>query len=488
VSGDADRSAAHTGALSVRGGTGGMTVGLDSVEAATGVLLVVARDAAELAFGVLAAATDADVVAGTVLSRATGLAATGGLLELAGPGGLSGAAREILTTAASVEQAQDAVLFVAGWMAPELVVGVLTLDALGVDVGAVLDRAVFDHPGIADLAGGAEGLLMGLQANPLTAPLVSGRYPAPAPGGDDWDDDVDDDDLDDDDLDDLDDDYEEALGALADSAAVWGLLDDRGRARVRVEAAARPGARAPRDLRELAEDQRTVGDGERYAGHVRVIEVPQPHGSVWLVEISATQDWDPRAGTSLFDLTTDVRLMAQQATVLADGVHRALAQAQAASEGEEPSGAQRDQPAVMLVGHSLGGIAAAGLASSPRFTAEHRVTHVVTMGAPVGRMPIPSDTQVLSLEHARDPVPRLEGQPNPDRATWVTVTRDAPGDGEDRASRTHDVRGYVETAALVDGASDPSVTEWRSGSAAFFAGSTHGPPVIRDYLVERVRP
>jgi pimeloyl-ACP methyl ester carboxylesterase len=209
---------------------------------------------------------------------------------------------------------------------------------------------------------------------------------------------------------------------------------------------------------------------------------------VWLVEISATQDWDPRAGTSPFDLTTDVRLMAQQATVLADGVHRALAQAQAASEGEEPSGAQRDQPAVMLVGHSLGGIAAAGLASSPRFTAEHRVTHVVTMGAPVGRMPIPSDTQVLSLEHTRDPVPRLEGQPNPDRATWVTVTRDALGDGADRASRTHDVRGYVETAALVDGASDPSVTEWRSGSAAFFAGSTHGPPVIRDYLIRRVRP
>ena len=142
----------------------------------------------------------------------------------------------------------------------------------------------------------------------------------------------------------------------------------------------------------------------------------------------------------------------------------------------------------MLVGHSLGGIAAAGLASSPAFTAEHRVTHVVTMGAPVARMPVPAATQVLSLEHVRDPVPRLEGQPNPDRSTWVTVTRDAHDPGTGRASRTHGLGGYQETAGLVDEANDLSVVGWRSTAGGFFDGATHGEPVIRDYAIHRVRP
>ena len=70
----------------------------------------------------------------------------------------------------------------------------------------------------------------------------------------------------------------------------------------------------------------------------------------------------------------------------------------------------------------------------------------------------------------------------------MTVTRDAHGDGVVRASQTHDVRGYVDTAALVDGSTDPSVVAWRSTSAAFFDGTAHGEPVIRDYLIERARP
>jgi hypothetical protein len=370
--------------------------------------------------------------------------------------------------ATAVELAQDEVLCLAGTFAPQVLVGVLALDALGVDVVTGLDRVVFEHPGLANLAGGAEGLLVGLRSNPLTAPMVPAPTRHEGAGGD----------------------YEDAVWSLADSAARWGLLDDRGRAQVVAEPAPRPGARAPRSLRDLAADQVDVGDGEHYAGHVRVIEVPQQGGSVWVVEISGTQSWDPHAGDNPLDLTTDVRSMAQDTTVLADGVQQALAQAQAASEttgahGAPPGGTSAP---VMLVGHSLGGIAAAGLAASPVFTGHHPVTHVVTMGAPVGRMPVPEAVQVLSLEHTRDPVPRLEGQPNPDRATWVTVTRDAQGAGVDRASQTHDVRGYVETAARVDGSVDPSVVGWRATSAAFFAGDAHGEPVIRDYLVARVRP
>jgi hypothetical protein len=479
---------------------------LETLDAAAGLLADVAQDVAVMALRVVGVATDPDLVAGSVLSPVTGARADVALAGAAGAGGLSGDLTALLTlssavTAAArgyreveaaatraVELAQDTVMFVVGGLSPEIVVGVLALDALGVDVAGALDEIVFDEPGIADLAGGAEGLVVGLRSNPLTAPL------APAPARTEG--------LTDDQ------DYERAVRMLADSAALWGLLSDRGRARVTAEPQPRTGARVPRTLEDLAADQRNVGDGEDYAGHIRVIEVPQARGSAWIVEISGTQVWDPRVGTNLFDVTTDVRSMAQDATVLADGVRQALEQAQASStavagaevgadRGTAPDSdvvpdpgvaRSRESEPLMLVGHSLGGIAAAGLASSPRFTQAHPVTQVVTMGSPVGRMPVPVGTEVLSLEHAQDAVPRLDGQRNPDRATWVTVSRDLDGADVHTASRAHDTRLYVETAAVVDRSSDPSVTTWRTTSAAFFAGDTFGKPVVRDFAIERVVP
>lgn len=483
--------------LRVRGGSGGTTVGLESLDHAASVLFDVAQELAVVAGLVAAGAADADVVAGALLSPTTAVVATEAMLEVAGPLGLAREAASLLALSASVraaatayraaesrasaavERAQDSVMFLAGGLAPQLLVGVLALDAVGVDVAGDLDRLAFEVPEVADLAGGAEGLVIGLRANPLTAPLVVAPHRPDDVGGPHGEAG-------------RDRDYEVAVHTLADSAAVWGLLDDHGRAEVVAESVPRPGATAPRSLQDLAAAQGDVDDGEAYPGHVRVIEVPQLRGSVWVVQISGTQAWDPHAGQTPFDLTTDVRSMAQDATVLADGVQQALAQAQALSASGSPPGL--DGAPVMLVGHSLGGIAAAGLASSPRFTAEHPVTHVVTMGAPVGRMPVPPQTQVLSFEHTRDPVPRLDGRRNPDRATWVTVTRDAGGAGDaggevvDRASQTHDLRGYVGTAALADQSTDPSVATWRTTSASFFAGDAYGEPVIRDYLIKRLPP
>ena len=506
--------------IHVRGGSAGTAVGLDSLDAAAHEIAEMARDVAVVACRVAAVAADPDLVAGSLLSSVTGARADAALAEVVGPRGLVGDIASMVSlssavTAASasyrraeaaaaraVELAQDTVMVVVGELAPEVLVGVLALDALGVDVAGVLDRVVFDEPAIADLAGGAEGLVAGLRVNPLTSPFVPARPRTDGLTSDldcsDLDDGADEDGSDQDECAELDDgadqDYEVAVRQLADSAALWGLLSDRGRARVTAAPRPRPGSHVPRTLRDLATDQSNVGDGEDHAGRVRVIEIPQAQGSAWIVEISGTQVWDPRAGTNPFDVTTDVRSMAQDATDLADGVHQALAQAQAASvaasstASEAAGGRDRSADQVMRVGHILGGIAAAGLASSPRFTQAHPVTHVVTMGSPVGRMPVPADIAVLSLEHTQDAVPRLDGVPNPDRGAWVTVSRDLDGAGVDRASRAHDTRLYAATAALVDESADPSVASWRVGSAAFFAADTHGDPVVRDYTVERVAP
>lgn len=462
-------------------------MGLDDLELASRVLLDAAREVAPVVLRVVAVATDPDVVAGAVLSPVTAVRADAALAEASGPRGLSGEATALLSLGAAVSAAvasyraaedavtravalaQDTLMFEIGAMAPELVVGVLALDALGVDVAGVLDEVVYDHPAIADLAGGTEGLVLGLRSRPLTRPLVA------APPRDEG----------------LtrEQDYEQAVRILADSAAVWGLLSDRGRARVTAEEQTRPGVVVPRSLADLAADQRSVGSGEDYPGHVRVVEVPQPSGSAWVVEISGTQVWDPRAKDNPYDVTTDVRLMAQDATVLAEGVQTALELAQADSVARSASaGALAGPEPVLLVGHSLGGIAAAGLASSPVFRQAHQVTHVVTVGSPVGRMPVPPGVEVLSLEHQQDAVPRLDGQANPDRSSWVTVSRDLDGAGADRASEAHDTRLYVETAALVDDSTDPSVTTWRAGSRQFFEAGAHGEAVIRDFRIERVVP
>jgi hypothetical protein len=145
---------------------------------------------------------------------------------------------------------------------------------------------------------------------------------------------------------------------------------------------------------------------------------------------------------------------------------------------------------VLLVGHSLGGIVAAGLASSPRFREAHGPVSVVTMGSPVGRMPVPASVPVLSLEHNQDAVPRLDGTPNPDRARWTTVTRDLRGDpdGVDTASAAHATSEYVETAAAVDVSDERSLVAWREEHRDFFEPDEGREPVVRDYRIERSHP
>ncbi|MGA8980600.1 MAG: thiamine pyrophosphate-binding protein, partial [Pedococcus sp.] len=376
--------------------------------------------------------------------------------------------------------AQDVVMAVVGRAAPTLVVGVVALDAMGVEVGALVDEVVWEVPQLAELGGGSSGLVVGLRCNPVTAPFVapphrvrSGPYGG-APAGVDPD--------------------EAAIRVLADSAAAWGLLSDDGTVRVTaVEGGSGDGcstgcddtagdaggdaeARAPTGLADLARDQATLpGDGR-----VRVVEVDGEQGPAWIVEIGGTQVWDPHAGDNPFDLTTDVRSMAAESTLLAAGVQQALAAAQSGAASSSRGGRDVATEPVLLSGHSLGGIVAAGLASSAQFRSAHRVTHVVTLGSPVGRVPVPPEVRVLSIEHRQDPVPRLEGRPNPDRAGWVTVSRDleagstvdskaSPGTGTEatsevprRASAAHRSERYVETAAALDASDDRSVAAWRA--------------------------
>ena len=223
-----------------------------------------------------------------------------------------------------------------------------------------------------------------------------------------------------------------------------------------------------------------VAAGEDLAGgRVRILETSRPGGgSAWVVVVPGTQEWSPRAGPNPFDLTTDLRLLTGEATVAAAGVAAALGLARSRS-----GRAGADDP-VLLVGHSQGGILAAALASDAGFTRDHRVTHVVTSGAPVGLFPVPSRVRVLSVEHADDPVPRLDLTPNPAHATWLTVSGPAAATIPVDVDR-HRLAAYVATVRVVEGAPRGTVAEldaWQASAGAFL-----GAPVraVSDVVVER---
>lgn len=480
-------------ALRVRGGVGGTTVRLASLDRAAATLLHGVGEVAAVLARVTAVSSHPALVATSVLSPVTGVRVQAVLAALVAPVGLPAAAAGLAGLAAAVraatgayraaeacvsaslEVAQDAVMGAVGAQWPGVAVAAARVQAAGVDQGAALDRAVFVAPWVADLAGGVEGLVLGMALNPVTtvpfvtaAAVDAGHRQAggPVPGDGPFDS------------------YEDGLRVLGLAASGVGLLSESAQVRVTPRQAPRPGAAAPVSLADLARDQQNLSDAADYPGHVRVVEVPQQAGgAAWVVEVSGTQGWDPRAGDNPFDLTSDLRLMAGSTSALTAGVARALALAQADAHAQ---GRVVGNEPVMLVGHSLGGIAASALAASPAFTRRHHVTHVVTMGSPVGRATVPPSVAVLSLEHDQDAVPRLEGQPNPDRRSWVTVTRDLSHDPTARtASAAHATSEYVETAALVDCTPDPSVAAWRDSGRPFFVADAVGSPVIRDYRIER---
>ena len=156
-----------------------------------------------------------------------------------------------------------------------------------------------------------------------------------------------------------------------------------------------------------------------------------------VVLIPGTKDWANITGNP-FDSEADVALMAGRMPDAAAMVAAAL----------EADGARPGDP-VMLTGHSLGGIVAAALAGNAQFTSRFNVTAIVTAGSPTGRIALPASVNALHLEGTRDIVPGLDGEPNPDTPTSITVHHDARDsrlpqlDGRGRRHRLRPRSGHL---------------------------------------------
>jgi hypothetical protein len=423
---------------------GGATVGADG-------LLVVATGFETTAIVLRASATTYEVVDATqrrtleALRDAAGFALGASLPLLAAGGGL-------LVTGLGVATVSDP----ATW--PALVVAAQRVDLADAPAALLhgLHRSSWLLEGLTGMAPGMVqgstwtiGSLLGGPAGGLLLPLVlsGGRWPTSS--------------------------YEDAVGGLLHAGGLLGLLQDTGSAGA---ASGREvdGAHAPRSVQDVFREQRDLGD-EGNEGQVQITQVTGADGTrSWIVQIPGTQEWGPVRGANPVDLTTNVRLMAGDATLLQVRVADAMRRA----------GVHAGEP-VMLTGHSQGGIAAAALASDAAFRAEFAVRAVVTGGAPIARFAVPDDVAVLALEHRQDAVPMLDGRANPDRPGWVTVGRSLPDSGYtvadplapdavlDRgptAGDAHDTAVYADTGRLVDGSTDPGIRRWLDEQRGFFTG------------------
>ncbi len=165
----------------------------------------------------------------------------------------------------------------------------------------------------------------------------------------------------------------------------------------------------------------------------------------WIVQLPSTKSWHPRAGIAPNDLTADLVI----------GAGREPTMTRAALAAMTFAGIGSGEP-VMVAGFSLGGMVAAQVASrAARYG--FAVSHLVTAGAPLGRVAIPKQVRVLALEHVLDIVPRIEGRENPvgtrvgaSHAQWVTVKAGPPLPAGFRLGVLHQSTAYAETAGGIE--------------------------------------
>ncbi|MBT2596048.1 GPI inositol-deacylase [Arthrobacter sp. ISL-72] len=131
---------------------------------------------------------------------------------------------------------------------------------------------------------------------------------------------------------------------------------------------------------------------------IRITTVQKPgEPPAFIVSIPGTTRWLPDGAGNATDLTGNLEPAGGNLSTAAEAVRIAMEQAGI------PPGAP-----VMLSGHSQGGMIAVALAADGSFTDRFNVTNVVTYGSPVDSAPVPATIDVLALQHAGDPVPKLD--------------------------------------------------------------------------------
>lgn len=452
--------------LTITGGANGLAARYDDLLSHAGLLDEIASDLGEVATTLARMTVSPDLAEAAVLCPIEVARAEEALIAAnVGSGGAGAAwARAEASVAflrfaiAAYREADEALVragdgiafaggFAVGSAALPLAVGVasnpLLAAAVWVNRGPMVDGAqelAYDEPWIQEgVTRAAPGFVQGavssvLGGSPLLLGLVSGgHWPTP--------------------------DLQGAVNGLLNVVGPAGLFRDSGEFSVAAHGAPKEVDFAPTSfVSELMRQQNLLSDE---AATVQIVETRGPCGPSYVVQIPGTQAWGAIRRDNPVDLTTNLHLVAGRQTDLARAVVQAMRVAHI------PRGAP-----VLLTGHSQGGIAAAAIASDPEYRGEFNIRAVITAGSPIGRMEIPEDVAVLSIESEQDVVPKLDGVDNPDRPSWVTVRRNlsagtAPDPGKG-VSAAHSLVNYQAVGDAIDASHDASVVAWRTAVNQFF--------------------
>lgn len=179
--------------------------------------------------------------------------------------------------------------------------------------------------------------------------------------------------------------------------------------------------------------------------------------TAYSVVLTGTEKWTDSAGVH------DLKGIGQGMTTVPSAPLSELPQAQRMAVQALRDAGIRPGDTVVLTGHSLGGIDAAGLAANQQFRGLYDVAAVTTFGAPVGDFAIPGETSVMAVEHVDDVVPTLDGVPNPDGAHRSTVQVNTPyagaleWDGGRTGATAHEMHLYTVGAQGISGSGHPVV-------------------------------
>jgi hypothetical protein len=258
----------------------------------------------------------------------------------------------------------------------------------------------------------------------------------------------------------------EATAGLLTLLGAVGLLRD-GQAVVRPRPdAVRP---APTTFGELAA---RIPDPVPGAAQMRVEEYRAPDGGRRFVAyLGGMQTLLPGSVPDDFGPSSAAAALATEGGSAVRAAEEALRDAGASAHDE-----------LYVVGYSQGGILARSVGDDPAF----RVTHELTLGSPVGQLPLRQGIDGVAVEHTDDPVPPLGGVRSSAGAGGDDVVVRAPATvAADRADplSAHQLPTYRATASEMDASRSPQLLRARDELHRFFDGAT--PVASHLYRAER---
>ena len=245
--------------------------------------------------------------------------------------------------------------------------------------------------------------------------------------------------------------------AAANMAAVGlGVINRSGRAGAEVETVGALGMRAaPTGIGAIAERVAATHVAERPT--VVVERYTDGKRSVFVAYLPGMRTLEVGAGSEPFDLAASVQQLADPEA----------AGSQAAVEEALRAAGVKPTDELVVAGYSQGGMVAGALASG---MGGFNVSAIVTLGAPIAQLDLPSDTAVMAIEHSNDVIPALSGAINPLTENWVTVGREIDLHLGQSALTAHELDAYIETSKLIDEDDAVGVTRIRETVLKKFEG------------------